>query len=384
MNLSFNFELLSRSPDFEASNLQAYDASDRLILAKAQEIMPQITPVTRDDAVTVGDRYGALTLGLSSVFGEDSGTLRVYQDGIVHERALAQNAARIHNKNFRNLSLEAELFARAKLILMQLPRSLSELRELADAIARYAHPEAVLVAGRRIKHMSPNMNVVLHEYFGEVQAGLAKQKSRVLVARGPLKPAGPPPFPVWKADSELAFKLASFGATFGGSNYDHGTRLLLNALDKRLRGAKFGLAVDLGCGNGTVATKLALALPDAIILGVDQNYSATRATSLTVQAAGVQDRVTVTRADGCENIASDSVDLVVLNPPFHSGAQIENRIAAKLITDAARVLKPGGELWLVMNSHLPHKQVIAEKVGVPNQVVRDARFTVLRTEKRGL
>jgi len=37
-------------------------------------------------------------------------------------------------------------------------------------------------------------------------------------------------------------------------------------------------------------------------------------------------------------------DLMVCNPPFHTGATVHAGVALRMLADARRVLKPGGEL----------------------------------------
>jgi 16S rRNA (guanine1207-N2)-methyltransferase len=49
---------LRRRPDVEAPNLQAWDATDRLLLDTAAERM-----LPGSSLAVIGDRYGALTLG---------------------------------------------------------------------------------------------------------------------------------------------------------------------------------------------------------------------------------------------------------------------------------------------------------------------------------
>lgn len=376
--MNLNFADLSRVPDSEAPNLFAFDASDRLILDSATALIDSAQP---DTIAVIGDRHGALTLG--AVLNHGARGVRVYQDELLHERALAQNAQRLGGADsYVSHELSESLLAGVALVLLQLPRSLNELREIADAIARWARPDVTVIAGGRVKHMSLNMNELLKEYFGDVQASLARQKSRVLTATQAKPLSSQLPFPVWGTDAELKFKLASFGGTFGGSTLDHGTRLLLQHL--QLPAGESRRVVDLGCGNGTIAAAIATALPGAQVIAVDQNRSAVRAAELTLHEAGVADQVEVMRADGCESIEEGWADLIVLNPPFHSGAAVDDRIAAKLIESAARVLKPGGELWIVMNSHLSYRPHMQQMIGETSQIVRDRRFTVLKASKRGL
>ncbi len=122
----FDFALLRRWPDVEAPNLHAVDASDRLILDEAADALRESGP---GEVVVIGDTHGALTLGAAALYG--SRGIRVFQDSIVAERALAANAERESFGDYENLPLGKELVAGARVVLMQLPRSLDALDDLA-------------------------------------------------------------------------------------------------------------------------------------------------------------------------------------------------------------------------------------------------------------
>ena len=64
------------------------------------------------------------------------------------------------------------------------------------------------------------------------------------------------------------------------------------------------------------------------------------------------------------------------HPLFHVGATIAPRVAHDLFAQAARVLRPGGELWAVWNSHLRYRPVLERVVGPTRQVGRDPKSTV--------
>ena len=70
-------------------------------------------------------------------------------------------------------------------MLVQAPKGLEALREIAEVVAASAAPDVTLLVGGRVKHMTHAMNDVLGASFSDVSATLARQKSRVLVARGP-------------------------------------------------------------------------------------------------------------------------------------------------------------------------------------------------------
>ncbi len=376
------FAQLSREPDFDADELQAYDATDELLLETAAEWIAGGHEAPPGTVVTIGDRHGALTLGARIRFGARQ--VRAYQDPLLQERALIANADRLGLRaDVLQLPLGEELLRGARLVLVQLPRGLAALEEIAQAIARWAHPEVLVWAGGRVKHMTRAMNEVLGRSFTEVQAGLAHRKSRVLRARGPRSEvaAAPPSFPVWGTDPELAFRLAAFGGTFGGATLDHGTRLLLRTL-RQSPPTHSSRIVDLGCGNGVIATAAALAFPEARVIATDQSRAAVAATACTVADAGVTDRVAIHRADATEAVPAQWADLILLNPPFHSGATVHEGVGQRLIAACADVLEPGGELRFVFNSHLRYRALVERCIGPTRQLARDRTFTVLAAQKR--
>ena len=97
-------------------------------------------------------------------------------------------------------------------------------------------------------------------------------------------------------------------------------------------------------------------------------------------ANGLDVRVTRDGALAAEPAAS--ADLVLLNPPFHSGAAVHTGISTKLFAATARVLRPGGELWTVYNSHLGCRASLERIVGPTRQVSRGPKFTVTVSVRR--
>ncbi|MCW2584187.1 MAG: rlmG [Klenkia sp.] len=363
------FDQLRRDPDVEAPDLVAVDATDRLLLDEAAELIA----AHPDAVVTIDDSHGALTLGAIALHRATG--VRAHQDLRVAERALDANAGRTGTAGFTHHALDADLLRGAKLVLVQAPKGLDALREIAETVARYADPEVTLLVGGRVKHMTKAMNEVLGASFGHVHATLARQKSRVLVAREP-RPGGSS-FPRRQEHADLGLTVLAHGAAFAGTKVDIGTRSLLKALPE----AGTGTAVDLGCGTGVLAVVLARAGYE--VLASDASWAAVASAQATVEANGVTDRVTVVRDDALDGVADSSVDLVVLNPPFHLGVAVHTGAAERLFEAAARVLRPAGELWCVYNSHLPHRQTLQKTVGPTRQLSRDPKFTVTASTKRG-
>jgi 16S rRNA (guanine1207-N2)-methyltransferase len=361
------FAQLSREPDVDAPDLVAVDATDRLLLDEAATDL-----AAHPDAVVVlDDGHGALTLGAVALHGATG--VRVHQDLLVGELALAANAERTGlTGTYTQHGLDADLLRGARVVLAKAPKSLEALRELVQVVAAGADPAVTLYVGGRVKHMTLGMNDVLAEGFTDVHATLARQKSRVLVARGP-RPVRSS-FPVCREHADLGLTVCAHGAAFAGVKVDRGTRALLGALPGAVPDA--ATAVDLGCGSGVLAVALAAARPGLSVVGVDQSAAAVASAVATVAANGLADRVRVVRDDAAGSLEEGSVDLVVCNPPFHAGVAVSETLAHRLFAGAARVLRPGGELWCVYNSHLPHRDALRRIIGPTRQVTRDPTFTV--------
>ncbi|MBI3210486.1 MAG: peptide chain release factor N(5)-glutamine methyltransferase [Candidatus Solibacter usitatus] len=122
---------------------------------------------------------------------------------------------------------------------------------------------------------------------------------------------------------------------------------------------------DIGCGSGAIAVTLAAELAGANVLGTDISTDAITVAARNALRNGT--RVSFVQCDLCAAIGDNSLDVLASNPPYvpdgdrdHLQAEVrdyEPAIAlfggptgsetyARLIPEAARVLRPGG--WLVL------------------------------------
>jgi 16S rRNA (guanine1207-N2)-methyltransferase len=280
--------------------------------------------------------------------------------------------------SYRSLPLAPGLADGARFVLVKAPKSLDALREIAEVVASSAPADVTVLVGGRVKHMTHAMNDVLRESFADVSATLARQKSRVLVARGPQP--GPSSFPRVQQHADLGLTVCAHGAAFAGAKIDIGTRALLGSLDRMAPSAQ--TALDLGCGTGVLAVALAHARPHLRLLAVDQSAAAVASAAATARANDVADRIRIVRDDAAATLPDAGVDLVVCNPPFHLGAAVVTTAADRLFAAAGRVLRPGGELWTVYNSALQYRPVLARLIGPTHMVERTPKFTVTVSTRR--
>ena len=332
------------------------DPVDRLLLDELGEV-----PAGR--VAVLGDDTGALATALVEHAGE---RVVAHCDSLVAERRVARAlaAAAVGGEAVPTL---AEALTDAALVVLRLPKSLDALDEIARTSTLLGTADVRVVAGGRVKHMTPSMNDVLGASFERVHASLGRQKSRVLHAAGPR--AVEQVWPKHRRHADLDLTVHAFGAAFAGTRIDAGTRLLLEQLDGLAD--TDGTVVDLGCGTGVLASVLARRFDDVVAIDV----SAAAVASARLTTAGAVD---VRRGDGLTGLADASVATIVSNPPFHVGTAKDSTPTLAMIADAARVFVPGGELVLVYNSHLPYLPRLRE-VGLTEILARDRSYLVTRT-----
>lgn len=299
----------------------------------------------------------------------------------------------------RSIGLEgfAQTIADADLVLLGMPKDRAQLRWMLRGIRDLAAPDALVVAAGAIKHMDPSFTAEARELFRRADVSPARGKARLIIAGDPsADPAAPPrrtpggwspPVNVQRNPTGGSSVHAVPG-TFHGAGVDAGSRALLAALDREPPPVRSRI-VELGSGNGWLAARLVLHFAPAHLRASDVSRLAVASTRETLAAAGVPESpsVTVVLEDALEGLRAEiaagapRVDLVVCNPPFHSGASVDLSAAQRMFDAAGEVLAPGGRAVIVHNSHLRHRPLLASAVGPVRQLSRDRRFTVIEASK---
>ena len=145
------------------------------------------------------------------------------------------------------------------------------------------------------------------------------------------------------------------------------TEHLIEAVLPRAAGGP--LILDVGCGSGAIGITLALEVPQARVVATDISASALELARENAAALGA--RIAWLRGDLLEAVASASIDIVVSNPPYVAersrpelapevrdwepalalfGGADGLQVTARLISEAARVIRPGGVFAMEMGA----------------------------------
>jgi len=140
---------------------------------------------------------------------------------------------------------------------------------------------------------------------------------------------------------------------FGWQKLDQGTCLLLDSLPQII-GQPLPLndrsILDLGCGAGHLLLAAAASNSDMRILATDNNAAALNICQFNLDQANIS--ASVMASDAADSVEG-RFDLVLSNPPFHSGFKVDHSLTDKFIKQAARHLVQDGTAVFVVNQHVP-------------------------------
>lgn len=161
-------------------------------------------------------------------------------------------------------------------------------------------------------------------------------------------------FEDWRAKPGLVDgRWHTVPGVFSAGQVDPGSALLAAQLPVKLSGR----VADLGAGWGYLSAELL-----ARCAGVSQVHIVeAQGAALDCARRNVTDpRAVFHWADATTWSAETGLDAVVMNPPFHTGRAAEPDLGRAFIASAARILKPGGRLFMVANRHLPYEATLRE------------------------
>ncbi|CAK9891284.1 MULTISPECIES: class I SAM-dependent methyltransferase [Pseudomonas] len=162
------------------------------------------------------------------------------------------------------------------------------------------------------------------------------------------------------ADGPL--QIVSLPGVFSHGRLDRGSALLLENLDQ----LPSGHVLDFGCGAGVLGAAIKRRYPQNRITLLDVDAFAVASSRLTLAANGLEGEVI--SGDGID-AAPRELDVIISNPPFHTGVHTNYQASENLLRKSADHLKKGGEMRLVANSFLRYQPLIEEALG--NCRIRD-------------
>lgn len=218
------------------------------------------------------------------------------------------------------------------------------------------------------------------EVFGDCQVLDYKKSHRVAVTRKNKTqydyPADWGDIPTEKKFITLetaigTIEVATQAGVFSWKELDDGTKFLLEDLGLR-DDAK--TALDVGCGYGVIGALLASKIEHVTL--TDNNLLAISCAKATLKHNNI-DNAEVIASDVFSELGDATFDLIISNPPFHRGFDLNTNVPHKLMGQAPNYLTQGGRLLLVANEFLKYDRVMAENFKQTGVRARNTKFKVL-------
>lgn len=360
-------------PGQKTRSLVAWDAADELLIRYTKAHPPT----------------GSLTI-LNDQFGALACALHQYAPHCISDSYISQLATRFNwqQNNLSELPLLHSLSPMpvADLVLLKIPSNHGLLRAQLRALKQVLPASARVVASAKAKDIHANLLAIFNEELGPTQASLTEKKCRLITAtiQGSVNRHPSGHFPIcWPLTLPTGQEvtLANHANVFSREQLDQGARFLLEHLPSFPPRSQ---CIDLGCGNGVLSVAMLLQQPDLDLIACDESYMAVESTRLNIAQNCPQTSGSIVCLvdDTLKQQADASADWIICNPPFHQQHAVTDHVAWQMFLEARRVLRVGGRLRIVCNSHLDYGDKLSRVFGGYSHIASNAKFSIFESVKR--
>ena len=170
--------------------------------------------------------------------------------------------------------------------------------------------------------------------------------------------------------NNITLTICSLPGVFSFGELDKGSELLLNNLPDELNGQ----GLDFGCGAGVLSCYLLKKHTQLSLDLIDVNVYALSSAKLTLEENNLQANVF---ASDVFSTVNKEYDLLLSNPPFHSGQKTNYDAAEGFINESAKFLKKKGKLIIVANKFLRYEPLLVQAYKTFSEDAQNNKFKVL-------
>lgn len=363
---------LKRLPLRGNDTLRAWDAADEYLL---EDIAARNVPDTAR-IVMLNDGFGALAVALNKfrpVAISDSWLSQQATRMNLDDNGIAQDNVTLLN------SLQSPEF-KIDYLLIKIPKTLALLEYQLIALQPCLTEQSQVIAAAMIKNLPPSVWKLMERLVGPVTTSLAKKKARLIYAKpSDDRVISANPYPKRYRLENSDFIISNHANVFSRDSLDIGTRFLLQHLPDN---SAYRDYIDLGCGNGVVGLMIAHRNPEAKLRFIDESFMALASAEENFNRAFEDRRQAEFIANDClSNVAAESADCIVCNPPFHQQHAVGDHIAWRMFKQSRKVLRRGGELRVIGNRHLNYHVSLKKQFGNCDLLASNKKFVILSAIK---
>ena len=372
-------------PFFSKPALSAWDC----ISPSAALLAEAVQPKWDDKILLIGCGHGALAVILARQVAENHLTL-LDSDQVALN--CAEQTLRLNGITHFNIAPEITLLPHAagsfSIVALDIPKGRSVTRRwLVEAYELLLPGGSLYLAGANDLGIQSAIKDA-QALFGNATILGYKKGNRCALAR---KEQLPPYPPAWAQEPGTApgtwltfdlsiknihFLIHSLPGVFSFNRLDEGTELLLEAIQFPDQSE----ILDVGCGFGIIGLYAASQASTSSVDLIDSNRLAVAAAVKNRHANQIQN-ARVLASDLLEGVHGKRYHLIVSNPPFHTGKEVNYAVSAALLRQAHRALLPEGQLVLVANRFIRYDYLLQEVFGNAQVCAQNNRYHVLSAVK---
>ncbi|WP_159818548.1 methyltransferase [Colwellia sp. 20A7] len=375
-------------------SLQAWDAADEYLInyINTEQLLSEKSRV-----VIFNDAFGALTTHFCVPKNADDtypNKVDVYciNDSYISSQGIACNIEKnlLSHDNVTQLNCLDSLPQNIEVILFKIPKSKSLLIEqlimIKDSVDQNkTGQQPIFIAADRAKDIHSSTLKLFEKYLGTTTTSLAVKKARLVFCQFDQEQTQKSPFPtIWPLANKTLncdFSISNHANVYSREKLDIGARYFIENLPHVAENSQ---VIDLGCGNGVIGLTILAQQPSAKIQFFDESHMAITSAKENINN-NLPDLITQCQFqlnDCLSNVESNSVDLILCNPPFHQQAATTDHIAWQMFKDSHRVLKKGGELRIIGNRQLAYHIKLKRIFGNEKLIASNDKFVTQSAIKR--
>ena len=365
---------LRRYPRLRNETLRAWDGADLYLLDEYSNLGAAASGAP----LVLNDQCGALTLSLRAALTaeQDGGDVYSSGDSWLARAALQANAG----DNEADLPDDSWRWPLAawpqvpSVVLIRVPKQMALLEAQLSRLGSVAPGTPVLLAWMD-KHLPGGLVDRVRHYLGPLTLLRGRHKAHGLRAEVPAHPVPGAPYPTRVAVPEQEWSLTVHAGVFAQQQLDIGARLFMASVPRGVAGP----IADLGCGNGVIGMIAAQRNPGVPVTFCDESWLAVESARENMQRYLPEETAHFHLGNGLSGLADgpERFALILLNPPFHRGHAVDDRVARMLFRQAAQRLLPGGMLQVIGNRHLRYDSILQRHFAQVRQIGGDSRFVIL-------
>ncbi len=351
---------IKRYPVVANDPLQGWDSADEILLEYIQG-----EDLKDKKILIMNDRFGALSVGMENF---DCVT---YTDSFVGAKAIELNS----NKKMKPVFDLDKIEGVFDYVLIQIPKNMSFFEDELCCLTQHLHLGSKIICTSMVKHLAPTSFDLLNKYIGKTTTSLAQKKARLIFADFQKEKVSSPYPQTVKMDG-IEKSFINHSNLFSREKLDIGSRFFLENLPM----GQYSKILDLGCANGIIGIKAKMLNPGAKIIFSDESWMAIKSAETNYENH-FQDEAQFFWTNCFEDRSEKDIDLVLCNPPFHQQNTIGDFIAWQMFKDSSEVLRHGGSLIVIGNSHLGYQVKLKKIFGNSRILSTNQKFIICEARK---